>query len=469
MSKDVMWAGAIALGCVMLVVVAVLAPKSKESDPVPSVTETQLNAGPETFGPGPLGGDNGFGPATGSGFGPSGTLSNLPVSGNGPNPLAGPGADNPPLPGFGQSTNLNPPLLPPVVEPTPVASAPVEHVVKAGETLGDISLTYFKTSKQWKKIVEANPGLDPRTIKVGQKLVIPVEPKVDPTTGPAPEVKPGERTYTVRRNDSLYSIARKELGNGARWKEIETLNAGVNTADLKVGQTLRLPGEPVTSATALGGTEPTAGKTHVVAKGETLADISKKYFGTTQKWKDIAKANPGSSPENLKIGQKIVIPDVGSSTAQATNARAGTYTIKAGDTIRNIARTQLGDEKRWKELLDANPGINPKGLRAGQAINLPIKADATEAAPLLPVLPATSPITEPFGPVPPAVQPFGAPAPTSQPFGAPTATSQPFGAPANPVQPAPFSGTGGMTPPPASDFATPYPAFGEPAPVAPIR
>ena len=53
---------------------------------------------------------------------------------------------------------------------------------------------------------------------------------------------PAVRTYTVQRGDTGFmGIARRELGDAGRWREIRDLNPGVDTTDLKVGQRLRIP------------------------------------------------------------------------------------------------------------------------------------------------------------------------------------------------------------------------------------
>jgi len=76
-------------------------------------------------------------------------------------------------------------ILPTEPEPAPappIASEPVEpepgeriHVVRKGQTLWQISGMYYGKSSQAnvRKIADANPGLVPDRIKVGQKLVIP--------------------------------------------------------------------------------------------------------------------------------------------------------------------------------------------------------------------------------------------------------------------------------------------------------
>lgn len=48
------------------------------------------------------------------------------------------------------------------------------------------------------------------------------------------------RTYTVRKGDSLWAIAAKQLGDGTRYKEIKTLN-GLTSDTIYAGQVLKLP------------------------------------------------------------------------------------------------------------------------------------------------------------------------------------------------------------------------------------
>ena len=43
-------------------------------------------------------------------------------------------------------------------------------------------------------------------------------------------------------------------------------------------------------------------------KGETLYGIAKKSYGDGKQWTKIAAANPGVTPQSLKVGQTIVIP-----------------------------------------------------------------------------------------------------------------------------------------------------------------
>ncbi|MEW6709832.1 MAG: LysM domain-containing protein [Candidatus Riflebacteria bacterium] len=53
---------------------------------------------------------------------------------------------------------------------------------------------------------------------------------------------------------------------------------------------------------------PTGHQTYVIKKGDTLGSISKKFFGSTRQWKEIARANGISDPAKIKIGQMLEIP-----------------------------------------------------------------------------------------------------------------------------------------------------------------
>ena len=59
-------------------------------------------------------------------------------------------------------------------------------------------------------------------------------------------------------------------------------------------------------------------------------------------------------------------------TSPPTNTNAAkTYTIKPGDSFSSIATALFGAEKHWIDIVDANPGVDPKRVRVGQVINLP--------------------------------------------------------------------------------------------------
>ena len=80
---------------------------------------------------------------------------------------------------------------------------------------------------------------------------------------------------------------------------------------------------------------------------------------------------PGAGTEHV-ITAPPVDPGPGAGAGDTSGGRS--YTVKAHDGLMGIARTQLGNEHRWKEILALNPEIkDPNQLKVGQTIKLPAK------------------------------------------------------------------------------------------------
>ena len=49
----------------------------------------------------------------------------------------------------------------------------IQYTVKPGDTLYHIALVHYGAGRNWKKIVAANPGLSPKTLRAGQTIILP--------------------------------------------------------------------------------------------------------------------------------------------------------------------------------------------------------------------------------------------------------------------------------------------------------
>jgi LysM repeat protein len=111
-------------------------------------------------------------------------------------------------------------------EPTPSPQTETTYIVKAGDNLYRIGLSY---GISWVQIAEAN-GLDsPNMIIVGSELKIPVN-----TPGPAPQF-----THVVQPGETLFLIS---LQYGVTWPAIAEANDLASPYVIYVGQTLEIPG-----------------------------------------------------------------------------------------------------------------------------------------------------------------------------------------------------------------------------------
>jgi nucleoid-associated protein YgaU len=118
------------------------------------------------------------------------------------------------------------------------------YIVKAGDNLWLIAKAEYHDASKHDLIAKANPNIDPTNLKVGSKLVIPPLPSSGTSGDGGTQVQhPGDtagETYTVVSGDTLWTIAQKHYGNGAKAKLIEQANPGIK-GTLHIGQKIVLP------------------------------------------------------------------------------------------------------------------------------------------------------------------------------------------------------------------------------------
>ena len=145
----------------------------------------------------------------------------------------------------------------------------------------------------------------------------PVPTNVDPRTTAADPAMPstaGSRSYVIKTGDTLEAIARAQLGDGQKWRQIASANPGINPNNLKVGQSITIPEGGVDApraAGSVGTATPVEGNAYTVQKGDTLVALSRKFYGGDGEWKRILEANRSllkGDPASLKPGMKLTIP-----------------------------------------------------------------------------------------------------------------------------------------------------------------
>lgn len=110
----------------------------------------------------------------------------------------------------------------------------VEHTIRRGETLGEIAKRYGVSLRL---VVAANPGVNARRLRIGQRLTIPLSAAARRTaavaTAPVTRSSTGGRTHhTVHRGETLWGLARRygvTVADLRRWNDItesEVLRAG---------------------------------------------------------------------------------------------------------------------------------------------------------------------------------------------------------------------------------------------------
>jgi nucleoid-associated protein YgaU len=133
----------------------------------------------------------------------------------------------------------------------------------------------YGDGNQWNLIQDANAGIDPNNLQIGQQLQIPFGVQ-----------------YTVQSGDTLANIAQRVYGNGNQWALIQNANPGIDPNNLQVGQQLLIQ----------------FGQQYIVRSGDTLVKIAEKIYGNGNQWAVIQNANAAIDPNNLQMGQQLQIP-----------------------------------------------------------------------------------------------------------------------------------------------------------------
>ena len=249
-------------------------------------------------------------------------------------------------------------------------------------------------------------------------------------------------------DENLWDLAQHYLGDGARWKQIADLNAGItqpdggtltpSTLQLNPGWTIRLPSHAHAAAPEHHTAEQPRPVRTGLAEGDRL-DSGRGHH----------HAGPGQSrqPEHHQVGERV-------------------HVVRPGDTLSAIAHADLGNAGQYAQIAAANQRtVQPDGRHLADpdviypGWKLAIPSAGAHTPP--PATAASSSV--PAAPAPPGAPPVSAPtwaatapAPTPTPTAAPTSTpstsssaaapsppsvgaavpAQPTGAPSRPAAPA---------------------------------
>ena len=153
------------------------------------------------------------------------------------------------------------------------------YTVKKGDTLYSIATKNNTTVDLIKELNDLNTNI----LSIGQILKLPSTEIIE---------IPETITYTVKKGDTLYSIAKTYDTTVDAIKELNNLTS--NT--LSINTTLQIPTSKIIET-------PTTTKTHIVEPGDTLYSLARKYNTTV----DNIKRLNNLQTNLLTVGQQILI------------------------------------------------------------------------------------------------------------------------------------------------------------------
>lgn len=226
-------------------------------------------------------------------------------------------------------------------------------------------------------VAEAGAG-GASTPPADARLLAGPAPATDERTGDKGGSKGGGNTWSelIKQLTPKADRGRGPEAKGPEAKGPEAKGPEAGAGEVKPGETPPGGAKP--------GAQDVAETTHVVAAGETLGEIAKKYYGRSSLWTTIRDANPGVTPETLRVKQTLKIPAMKgvapSGPTLADLGPAGTrpvpgkeYTVRAHDTWERISQAAYNTSARWPEiyLRNINRVRDQKDLPPGKVLLIP--------------------------------------------------------------------------------------------------
>lgn len=193
-------------------------------------------------------------------------------------------------------------------------------------------------------------------------------------------------TYVVQPGDTLFRIA---LQHGVSVDAIVAANNLPNRSMVYAGQVLIIPTTSVVAQPAASDASAAISGVHIVAPGETLNMIARRYGITLSA---LLAANNIPNPNRLLVGQRVVIPTAAAAAPAAVSppvaapaaapetpaAQVRTHVVKRGEGLARIA-AQYGIS--WQALANFNNISNPDLIYAGMVLRIPAPGSPEAAAP----------------------------------------------------------------------------------------
>ncbi|MFJ6923696.1 MAG: LysM peptidoglycan-binding domain-containing protein [Limosilactobacillus mucosae] len=251
------------------------------------------------------------------------------------------------------------------------------YTVQSGDTLSGIALKFSTTSS---KLAQLNSISNPNLIYVGQRLLV----NQSSNSNSSSSGQSSSTTTNTEASAASYTVKSGDTLSGIASQYNTTVNQIVSLNQLSnpnliyVGQVLKLKNSQTTNSSSSSSTAATTAGTYTVKAGDTLSAIASRYSTSSS---TLASLNSLSNPNLIYVGQVLKVSSNASTSSSTSSSANSTVTTAASYTVKagdTLSAIAAKYGTTYQALASANSISNPNDIYVGQVIK--VSATATAAS-----------------------------------------------------------------------------------------
>lgn len=252
------------------------------------------------------------------------------------------------------------------------------YTVQSGDTLSGIALKFSTTSS---KLAQLNSISNPNLIYVGQRLLV----NQSSNSNSSSSGQSSSTTTNTEASAASYTVKSGDTLSGIASQYNTTVNQIVSLNQLSnpnliyVGQVLKLKNSQTTnSSSSSSSTATTTAGTYTVKAGDTLSAIASRYSTSSS---TLASLNSLSNPNLIYVGQVLKVSSNASTNSSTSSSANSTVTTAASYTVKagdTLSAIAAKYGTTYQALASTNSISNPNDIYVGQVIK--VSATATAAS-----------------------------------------------------------------------------------------
>lgn len=252
------------------------------------------------------------------------------------------------------------------------------YTVQSGDTLSGIALKFSTTSS---KLAQLNSISNPNLIYVGQRLLV----NQSSNSNSSSSGQSSSTTTNTEASAASYTVKSGDTLSGIASQYNTTVNQIVSLNQLSnpnliyVGQVLKLKNSQTTnSSSSSSSTATTTAGTYTVKAGDTLSAIASRYSTSSS---TLALLNSLSNPNLIYVGQVLKVSSNASTSSSTSSSANSTVTTAASYTVKagdTLSAIAAKYGTTYQALASTNSISNPNDIYVGQVIK--VSATATAAS-----------------------------------------------------------------------------------------